>query len=195
MRGPKCVNCVRFGHFPAVGVTIGRMITENEVTHAEPVLSEPEAPAGKALTGWLLRQPHHVAVRWLALSCVALAVGSLGTWGTVTVAGITVTASGLESLGWMPLVAAVLTAVPVVQPGWIRDWGWAVRHHLDVALVAGWVALGVCLYGVLGNEGYGMPGIVSPGWGLYLATGASVSMILWTIALRQAPTRTLDRGR
>jgi hypothetical protein len=40
-----------------------------------------------------------------------------------------------------------------------------------------------------------MPGIVSPGWGLYLATGASVSMILWTVALRQEPTRTLHRER
>jgi hypothetical protein len=97
------------------------------------------------------------------------------------------TASGLDTWGKLTLAAAIVTVVPVVQPSWIAGWAWGARHYLDAGLVAAWVSLGACVYNLFGNngDGYAISAVESPGWGLYLATGASVSLIAWTIALRR----------
>jgi hypothetical protein len=155
------------------------MIIDDKPTPVEP------GPAHE-LSGWLRRQPDHVLVRWLLLSCALLALGSIGTWAKAQVDGFTVSASGISATpGRLTLAAALLTAVPVAEPAWIRGWGWGSRHHLDVSIVLGWIAVAVCLYNLLTGGGTGLTDVIAPGWGLYLATVSSASLIVWSVALRR----------
>ena len=176
-----------------LGVIVGRMISDNERNVVEPV-SRGATGSGPAVQGTsqvarATGPRESVVVRWVAVSCAALALGSLGTWATAHLGTLTITASGLD--GWwgkLTLAAAVLTVVPVVQPDWIKGWAWGARHYLDVALVLAWASLAACVYNLFASngDGYAAPGIESPSWGLYLATVASVGVIVSTIALRRA---------
>ena len=127
---------------------------------------------------------HTVVMRWIVASCCALALGSIGTWANATLLGIDLSATGLSGGGWVTLAVACSAAVLVLQPGWIRGWTWGTEHRHGLSVGLAGLALLVCLMNLGGFQNSGLSGLVSPGWGLYLATFSSASLTVSTAVLR-----------
>jgi hypothetical protein len=110
----------------------------------------------------------------------------VGTWAQATVLGIGLSAGGLSGGGWVTLAVACSGAVLVLQPAWIRGWAWGTEHRHGLSVGLAILALVICLMNLGGFQDSGLSGIVTPGWGLYLATISSVSLIVSLLALRRA---------
>jgi hypothetical protein len=115
---------------------------------------------------------------WWAMASAAVAVlGSFGPWAKVL--GI-ISVSGTDGDGWLVIVA-VLVAVALIIVRERRDLRlWS----LLLAAVAGGLAAATAIYdwtnlSRVANE----TGFIEAGWGIYLATFGSVSLVLACIGL------------
>ena len=153
-----------------------------------PPTGPPVAPDQSPLRT-LLATNRPTVVRWILGSAGLLVIGSIGTWATASVLGITATASGLHGGGWVTLVAAIGSVILVLNPSWLEQAAWVRARRYGVALGLGVVAVVICILNISNVESSGLSGIVHPGWGLYLALVSSLSLSLWTYVLRTQERR------
>jgi hypothetical protein len=116
---------------------------------------------------------------WLVVSIAAMAIGAFGPWARVF--GL-VDVGGLNGDGWFVLVAAIVSGVLLFL------------HHRSGS-AAGWPLVGVVVAGVIsvavatidivelvGTQGLSgaddTDDLVSPGWGIWMACIASVSVTI-----------------
>ena len=107
---------------------------------------------------------------------VAMVVGGIGTWATATFAGITVSVNGSDRDGVIIIVCAVIIALGLFVVS---------RATSFLALVAALAATGTAIYDLQDVAGADH---VSVGWGLWVATLASLAAIAVTVMqLRATP--------
>jgi hypothetical protein len=157
------------------------------------------APAGisrkaEAAQQRLLAAPERVVFRWILGSSLALGLGSIGPWATVTVFGITVSASGLHGGGWVTLAVAGGAILLLLDPAWLERAAWLRERRLGVMVGLAILAVLICVLNLAGVEHSGLEGIVHPGWGLYLSTVASIGLAVWAWAARAQRRRALTVG-
>jgi hypothetical protein len=121
------------------------------------------------------------------LAAVVLAIGSFGPWAQVTIFGITATKNGISGDGVITLIlaiiAAALLALCIRQPS---------KGLAIATILVGVIAAATSLYDLI-TISNAYSGIVSPGWGLYLAAIGSVALVIFSVlALRVA--RSWARG-
>jgi hypothetical protein len=121
------------------------------------------------------RAVYSISVGFVAV--VLMAIGATGTWATVLGQSIHGTDGGRD--GWVVVAAAIIAAVFLFLM-WLRHrTGFAV-----VVLLAGAAAAATAAYDVSDtnslSDRYG--GLVSTGWGLYLALIGSIATMVAAIA-------------
>lgn len=155
---------------------------------------DPSTSSGGATT---VRQrlnsiPERTVFRWVLVSAAVLALGSIGTWATALGA---ISAGGLSGGGRYTLIVAIFVAVLMVDMDWRGHAKWLLQRRLGTMVVLAIVAVIICVLNLADIQKSGLGGVVTPGWGLYLATVAAISLVVgtWTVraqhrlALRQAP--------
>lgn len=135
-----------------------------------PEARSPYAPAGPLTVD--------ARVLWGAGSCVAIAIGSFGSW--VTAGPFSVGGTVGSGDGWVTLVCAVLALVLVVAP--------AVRSTILPGLMS-LVSLGVSAYDLsrlasLSDEQTLIS--VGPGWGILLVVAGSGSLLVYCVLCRRS---------
>lgn len=179
---------------PGAQATVSRHHEQEIPAASTPGSSAPtdgqRAPA--RATHGLIATRRFVVVRWIWASSVGLAVGSVGTWATASVFGLTESASGLRGGGWVTLFVAIGVSVLTLEPGWLGRAGWVHRHRRGLMIGLAALAIVICVLNLTSVQSSGLSGIVHPGWGLYLALVASISLALWSYVLRVQERSGLD---
>jgi hypothetical protein len=132
----------------------------------------------------IVATPERVVFRWILGSSLALGLGSVGPWATATLLGITVSVSGLHGGGWVTLAVAGAAILLLLNPVWLERAAWLRERRLGAMVGLAILAVLICVLNLVGAEHSGLEGIVHPGWGLYLATVASIGLTVWAWAAR-----------
>jgi hypothetical protein len=107
----------------------------------------------------------------------AMIVGGIGAWATASFAGVTVSVNGSDRDGVIIIVCAVIIAIGILA---------ANRATSILAVVAALAATATAIYDF---QDVGSADHVSVGWGLWIATLASIVAIALTVMqLRAAPS-------
>jgi hypothetical protein len=120
----------------------------------------------------------------IAIALVAVVIGSAGTW--VTSDFVDVTANGLDKDG--PILIA-LAAIVAIQIGVALTRG--IKRPLWLLASCACAALSAVIgFADLGDVDANGQGLVEAGWGLQLATYASLALLAGSIAFTIAARRT-----
>lgn len=118
---------------------------------------------------------------WVVVSAALMIVGAIGPWATVFILSV----SGLEGDGWLVLVPGVIVLAMVAVHRRRRSGdGFRPWWPFAVGLAATAIATATAIYDVVNIESVAGDelGIVSVGWGLWMAVVASVSAMLALVA-------------
>ncbi len=117
-------------------------------------------------------------VWWAGASIVFMVVGAIGPWARAL---SFLAFSGLDGDGWFVLAAALISATALALHS-TRSFAsdWALVFIVIAGVVASTAAISALaqLLGVQSTELLGETDLAAPGWGLWLATLASVSLVL-----------------
>ena len=114
---------------------------------------------------------------WAVASAAVMVLGSFGPWAKVL--GI-ISVNGTDGDGWIVIVAAIVAIglITLRERRGLRLWS------LILAAVAGALAAATAIYDWTDlNRVADETGLVDAGWGIYLATIGSVSLVLACIGL------------
>ena len=125
---------------------------------------------------------------WAAASLVLMVIGAVGPWakvlGTITING---TDGGRD--GWIVIGAAAVAAILLLVYSRRRR-----RWLLVLSVLAGLAGAGTAAYDLVDigsrfpGSSFGGSGLVSVGWGIYVALIGSVSLVVAAVALGFRPS-------
>jgi hypothetical protein len=123
---------------------------------------------------------------WAIASCVLMLLGGFGPWARIF--GV-ISVNGTDGDGWIVIIAAVIAAGLIV----LRQRRALGRWPLIIALLAAVIAAATAIYDWTDlNRVADQLGIIHAGWGIYVSTIGSCSLVLACIGLlleRPRPAR------
>jgi len=128
-------------------------------------------PAASGTPGW--PWPRLIA----ALAAIAIMIGSVTSWATVSASYMSVDIKGTDGDGVITVVGGIVLLVLVFARKYLAG--------IIISIITGGILVSdlVDLSGIAGDDSFGT---VSVGWGLYLATAGAVTAVVSLIMLKRS---------